>query len=139
LTRASCIPHAQSRISPDGAQRSGEFSLKNHLAPDLQMECSNPVSSGNPTQTMKTNPIAVLVGASAIAFCFTACDSKQEQAREEKLEAKADAIDAEADQLRKDSEKAAEMKDANTDAIRQDIEKQADQIEDTADDIREKK
>jgi gas vesicle protein len=106
---------------------------------------------------MKTKSIALLSGASAIALFFTACDSKQEQVREENLEQKADAIESSADQLRKDGEKVADMKEDNADAIRKNsekaadateenadatrkaVEKRADQIEDQADKVREQK
>ncbi len=106
---------------------------------------------------MKTKSIALLAGASAIALFLTACDSKQEQVREENLENKADAIDASATQLRKDGEKVADMKEENADAIRKNsekaadatetnadgtrkaVEKRADQIEDQADKVREQK
>ncbi len=106
---------------------------------------------------MKTNSIAAIVSASAIALFVTSCDSKQEQVREEKLEQKAENIDATADQLRKDGEKVADMKEANADAIRKNseraadatedsadatrknVENRADQIEEAADDVREKK
>lgn len=88
---------------------------------------------------MKTNSIAAIVSASAIALFVTSCDSKQEQVREEKLEDKAENIDATADQLRKDGERVADMKEANADAIRKNVENRADQIEETADDVREKK
>jgi hypothetical protein len=106
---------------------------------------------------MKTNSIAALVSASAIALFVTSCDSKQEQVREEQLEQKADAIETNADQLRKDGERVAEMKDADADAIRKNNEnaadatessadatrknadQRADQLDEAADDVREKK
>jgi gas vesicle protein len=106
---------------------------------------------------MKTNSIAALVSAYAIALFVTSCDSKQEQVREEKLEQKAESIDATADQLRKDGERVAEMKEESADAIREkseraadatedsadatrkNVEQRADQLEEAADDVREKK
>jgi len=108
---------------------------------------------------MKTNTIATLIGASALALLFTSCDSKQEEVREEKLEQKADNIDAAATQLRKDGEKVADMKEDSADAIRKRtgnepaadatedsadatrkaVEKRADQLEERADEVREKK
>lgn len=106
---------------------------------------------------MKTTTIATLVGASALALLFTSCDSKQEEAREEKLEQKADNIDAAATQLRKDGEKVADMQEDSAtairkgsekaadstedsaDATRKAVEKRADQLEERADEVREKK
>lgn len=106
---------------------------------------------------MKSTTIATLVGASALVLLFTSCESKQEQAREEKLEQKADSIDAAATQLRKDGEKVADMKEENADAVRKGseraadatessadatrkaVEKRADQLEERADEVREKK
>jgi hypothetical protein len=88
---------------------------------------------------MKTNSIAALVSASAIALFVSSCDSKQEQAREEQLENKAESIDATADQLRKDGERVADMKEESADATRDNVEKRADQLEEAADDVREKK
>ena len=106
---------------------------------------------------MKSTTIATLIGGTVLALLFTSCKSKQEEAREEKLEQKADHIDATADQLRKDGEKVADMKEANADAIRKGnekaadatensadatrkaVEKRADQLEENADAVREKK
>ena len=106
---------------------------------------------------MKTNSIVALIGTSAIALLFTSCDSKQEEAREERLEQKADNIESGADQLRKDGAKVADMKENNADAIRKSsenaadatensadatreaVEKRADQIEEKADAVREQK
>lgn len=106
---------------------------------------------------MKTTTIATLVGASALAFLFTSCESKQEEVREDKLEQKADNIDASATQLRKDGEKVADMKEEHADSIRKGsenaadatensadatrkaVENRADQLEDKADAVREQK
>lgn len=82
---------------------------------------------------MKTKSIVSLIGASSIAFAFTACDSKQEQAREEGLEKKAENLEANADQLRKDGEKVADMKEEHADTIRKSSEKAADATENNAD------
>jgi gas vesicle protein len=86
---------------------------------------------------MKTKSIATLIGAAGIAFAFTSCDSKQEQAREEQLEQKAENLEAGADQLRKDGEKVADAKEDNADAIRNGSEKAADATEENADATRE--
>lgn len=82
---------------------------------------------------MKTNPIVTLLGASAVALMFTSCDSKQENAREEQLEQKAEGQEAGADQLRKDGEKVADAKEEHADAIRKNSEKNADAVEEDAD------
>ncbi len=107
--------------------------------------------------TMKTKSIITLAAASAIALTFTSCKSKEEQVREERLEQKADNLEAGADQLRKDGEKVADMKENQADAIRKSsenaadateqnadatrkaVEKRADQIEEKADEVREAK
>lgn len=91
---------------------------------------------GNPTTNMKTNSIVTLIGASTLAFLFTSCESKQEEAREEHLEQKADNIEAGADQLRKDGDKVADMKEKNADAIRKSSENAADATENSADTTR---
>ncbi|RYD47826.1 MAG: hypothetical protein EOP85_04750 [Verrucomicrobiaceae bacterium] len=106
---------------------------------------------------MKTNSIVTFIGAAGIAFAFTACDSKQEEAREEVLEQKAENLEAGADQIRKDgetvadakeehadairngSEKAADATEADADATRDAVEKRADQLESEADKVREAK
>ena len=86
---------------------------------------------------MKTKSIVTLLGATGIAFAFTACDSKQEQAREEAIEQKADGLESSADQLRKDGEKVADAKEQHADAIRNGSEKAADAAENDADATRE--
>lgn len=114
-------------------------------------------TTDNQPTTMKTKSIVSLIGASSIALVFTACDSKEEQAREERLENKAENLEANADQLRKDGEKVADMKEEHADAIRKSsekaadatendadatrkaVEKRADEIEDEADKVREAK
>lgn len=88
---------------------------------------------------MKTNSIITLISASAIALAFTSCDSKEENAREERVEMKADNIEATADQLRKDGEKVADMKEEHADATREAVEKRADQLEEKAGAVREAK
>ena len=106
---------------------------------------------------MKTKSIITLAATSAIALMFVSCKSKQEEAREERIEQKADNMEAGADQLRKDGEKVADMKEEHADAIRKSsekaadatendadatrkaVEKRADQIEDQADKVREAK
>ncbi|MES2658149.1 MAG: hypothetical protein V4689_06000 [Verrucomicrobiota bacterium] len=106
---------------------------------------------------MKTKSIITLIGISTFALAISSCDSKQEDVREERLEMKADNIEATADQLRKDGEKAADMKEENAGAIRKSsenaadatedsadatrkaVEKRADQLEDAADSVRKQK
>ncbi|MES2438629.1 MAG: hypothetical protein V4584_06175 [Verrucomicrobiota bacterium] len=106
---------------------------------------------------MKTKSIATLAAASAISLMFVSCKSKQEEVREERLEQKAENLEAGADQLRKDGEKVADMKEEHADAIRKGsenaadatennadatrkaVEKRADEIEDEADKVREAK
>lgn len=106
---------------------------------------------------MKTKSITTLLGVSIISLAAISCDSREEQAREEHLERKADAIEASADQLRKDGEKVADMKEEHADAIRKGseaaadatensadatrkaVEKRADELEDRADAVRERK
>lgn len=106
---------------------------------------------------MKTTTIATLFGASVLGLLATSCESKLEEVREEKLEQKADAIDAAATQLRKDGEKVADMKEGTADSIRKNsesaadateasadatrkaVEKRADQLEERADAVREEK
>ena len=82
---------------------------------------------------MKTNSIATLIGASALALFFSSCESKQEEAREDRLEQKADALEAGADHTRKAGENAADMKENQADAIRKGNERAADATEDSAD------
>ena len=106
---------------------------------------------------MKTTSIIALAAVSSFTLLFASCKSKEEQAREEYLEQKADNLEAGAGQLRKDGEKVAEMKEAqadgirksseqaadatekNADATRKAVEKRADQIENQADKVREAK
>ncbi len=106
---------------------------------------------------MKTKSNFALVAISSFTLLFASCKSKQEQAREEYLERKAENLEAGAGQLRKDGEKVADMKEEQADAIRKSseqaakatendadatrkgVEKRADQIEDQADKVREAK
>jgi hypothetical protein len=106
---------------------------------------------------MKINSIITLIAASTLSFAFTACDSKQENARENQLEKKADAMDNHADQVRKAAEAKANSKENTADAIKKDAkqaadatkndadatrkagEKKADAIENAADDVRKQK
>lgn len=75
--------------------------------------------SGYPIHTMKTKSIVTLMGASAFAFAFVSCDSKQENARKDALEQKADNMEENADQVRKNAEKKADMKEDQADAVRE--------------------
>jgi hypothetical protein len=86
---------------------------------------------------MKTKSIVTFIGAASIAFAFTACDSKQEDAREDALEQKAENLEAGANQLRKDGEKVADAKEEHADAIRKGSEKAADATEADADATRD--
>lgn len=86
---------------------------------------------------MKTKSIITLACASLLAIAFTSCDSKEEQARKDRLEMKADNIENTADQLRKDGEKVADMKEEHAAAIRKAGEKAADATEDAADATRD--
>jgi len=86
---------------------------------------------------MKINSILNVISASAIALLFSSCESKQEEAREEVLEQKADNLEANADQLRKDGEKVADMKESNADAVRKSSENAADRVENSADATRD--
>ena len=86
---------------------------------------------------MKTKSILIATGLSAASLLFVSCDSKQEQAREEALEQKAENLEASADQLRKDGEKVAELKESHADAIRDGREKAAYAVENSADATRE--
>jgi hypothetical protein len=97
------------------------------------MGSAHPASPVTQSKTMKTTSIATLIGASAIAMLFTACESKQEEAREERLENKADNLEATADQVRKEGEKTADMKEDQADSIRKNNEGAADATENSAD------
>ncbi len=70
-------------------------------------------------------------------LAFTSCESKQEQAREESLEQKAENLEAGANQLRKDGEKVSDMKEEHADAIRNGSEKAADATQEKADATRD--
>lgn len=82
---------------------------------------------------MKTQPIATLIISTALACAFTSCDSKEEQVRKEMIEAEAKSMEASADRLRKDGEKAAEAQESTATAIRKNSEANADANEDAAD------
>jgi hypothetical protein len=93
----------------------------------------------------------VMVGLT-LALALTACDSKQENKREQALENKADMKENKADAVRKQGEATADRVEKqdpgliNSDATQRAAEaardtskKTADQLEDQADRIREKK
>lgn len=82
---------------------------------------------------MKLKSIATLASISAAALVFTSCESKQEEAREERLEQKADNLEAGADQVRKSGEATADRKEDQADAIRNGNERAADATENSAD------
>ncbi len=133
-------------------------SLKTGAAHSLQQVFANRLA-GQPTDytTMKTTIITQILGATAAAFLFTSCDSKQENLREDALENKADALEKQADTVRKDAEKAADAAEDTADALkktdpaaaenaekaadatRDNAEKAADAIENEADKTREQK
>lgn len=66
------------------------------------------------------------------ALAFTACDSKQEQAREKGLENRADRLEDQAKATKKDA-------DADADAIKKDADLKADALKKEADRTREQK
>ena len=101
------------------------------MARDLQLNLQ-PGSSGKPTETMKLNSIANLIGASAVALFFTACDSKQENLREDALEQKADGLEKKADMTRDNGEKSADAAEEVADKVRKTDEVAADQTEQSA-------
>lgn len=88
---------------------------------------------------------------SLAALCtLTACDSRQEQAREKALESKADALEEKADATRKGTERVADavedqkkvndkVVDAQADNIRKSGENAADAAEKQADAVRDQK
>jgi hypothetical protein len=85
------------------------------------------------------------------AVAFAACDSRQENARENNLERKADNLEDAADVVRTQAEKTADAVERNdaglnssttektADAVREAGERKADALEDQADIEREKK
>lgn len=99
---------------------------------------------------MKTTSLITLAFA-AFAFSFTACDSRQENARENALERRADALEDKADIVREKAEKTADAVETNdpglnsratektAEAVRESGEKTADALENQADREREKK
>ena len=81
---------------------------------------------------MKTQSIVTLIGASALALCFTACESEQEEMREYALEQRADNLEETADVVRDRGE-------AGTDATEDAAERKADNLEEKADAVRDQK
>jgi len=77
---------------------------------------------------MKTKSIIQLIGASAVALFCTACESKQEEAREQNLEQKADQLENAADATRKQGEKMADSTEKATEGKADAIEKEADKV-----------
>jgi hypothetical protein len=87
-----------------------------------------------------------------LAFILSACDSREENRRENVLEQKADRMEEKADMTRKSGEAAADRiekrdpgltdspsTDRAAEATRESTERSADQMEEQADRIREKK
>jgi len=124
--------------------------------------CNNDSQTGPPGEptdytTMKTTIITQILGATAAAFLFSSCDSKQENMREDALENKADSLENQADAVRQQGEKAADAAEDTADkldktnptaadnaekaadATRENAEKSADAIENEADKTREQK
>ena len=122
----------------------------------------------NQNTIMKAPIISSIIAAATYGFLFTACDSPQEDAREEAVEQKADMLEKEAKAVRSDAEAAAEANEKaaenlrkqaekatdmgkedaearadateeNADAIRKEAERKADALEDEADVNREAK
>jgi hypothetical protein len=102
------------------------------MALDLQGGDKSGPPEIQPTKTMKTNSIATLIGASALALSFTSCESKQEEAREEIHEQRAESLEAGADQTRKAGEQAADAKENQADAMRKANDRAADATENSA-------
>lgn len=98
-----------------------------------------------------TTPFIVL----AATLCFVACDSKQENAREDALEKKADQMENKADAIRDAGERKADAIESQkalskpavtndrlenaADATRKATENAADKLENKADAVREQK
>ncbi len=92
------------------------------------------------------------LAVAATAFTLSACDSKQENAREDAVEKKADAMENKADAVRDNAEKKADAIESQktmsqphstnsalenkADAVRDGAEKQADAMENKADAVR---
>jgi len=103
---------------------------------------------------MKTNLVLAVLAASGYAFLFTACESKEQKAKNAELEHQADAKEDMAKQVKKDAKeqvKAAEeagktaekmAKDdakATQDAIKDNADAAQKQLKDEADKIRDEK
>lgn len=67
---------------------------------------------------MKTPLLTTVLAASLYGFLFTSCDSKQEDAREDTLENKADAAENKADAVRDAAERQADAIEDKADATR---------------------
>lgn len=97
------------------------------------------------------NYLKPVLTAAMLTFALAACESKQENKREEAVEQKADKIEDKAEAVRKQGEATADRiekqdpgmdshtTDRTADAARETAEKRADQLEDKADREREKK
>lgn len=85
----------------------------------------------------------LLASAALTALTFTACDSKQEQARESAVEAKADQLENTADVVRKTGDAKAEALEERAgidgDPTEKAAEAKADALEEKADAVRETK
>ena len=89
--------------------------------------------------------------AATLAFPLTACESKQENQREQVVEQDADKLEQKAKAIRKEGEATADRiekqdpgldsrtTDRTADAARKTADKRADQLEEEADRVREKK
>jgi hypothetical protein len=97
------------------------------------------------------NYLKPVLTAAMLTFALAACESKQENKREEAVEKKADVMEDKADAVRKQGEATADRiekqdpgmdshtTDRTADAARETAEKRADQLEDRADRVREQK
>lgn len=91
---------------------------------------------------MKIIPLFIVTTAIAL----TSCDSKQEDARKDALENRADSLEEQAKATRNAAERKADVTEENkrtvdqqADAIRKDGERKADALENAADKTREQK
>lgn len=96
------------------------------------------------------NYLKPVLVAAILASILAACDSKQENMREQRLENKADIIEQKADAVRDRGEETADriekqdrvnsdVSDRAAEAARESSERRADQLEEQADRVREQK
>ncbi len=87
---------------------------------------------------MKT-PITVILTAIGCTLLFTACDSKEEQRREEALERKADGLENHADKVREGAEAKADALEDQAKQTRKAGEAVGDAVDKAAEGVREQK